>query len=219
MEYEITPNIIIEEYLSNWFTFEELAQYLCVSVKEIEDVLKNQELIIKIYDKNKYNKVLNHEKNINNFYKDPMAIKDVLSGYDQTIIEIAKYIIENKASIRNAANKFNYGKTTVHDYINEKLPEISIGLYKEVFNIMMQNKSYSIDNIRVREQVLKCFEMLKSGVTSLEIQKILGITRNVLQRNLDMRLKKIDQTKYEEAKKILNDYKMAGLIENQFTSK
>ena len=52
MEYEITPKIIIEEYLSNWFTFSELAQYLCIELKAVEDVLENQNLIAQIYDKN-----------------------------------------------------------------------------------------------------------------------------------------------------------------------
>ena len=206
-------------WLSNSCTFSELAQYLCIELKAVEDVLENQNLIAQIYDKNKYNKVINHKKHISNFYKDPMAIKDTLIGFEQTIIEIAKYIVKNKASIRNAASKFDYGKTTVYEYMNERLPDISIGLYKEVFSIMMQNKSYSVDNIRVKGQVLKCFELLKNGATSLEIQKALGISRNVLQRNLDTRLKKIDQKKYDDAKKILNDYKMAGLIENQFGTK
>lgn len=219
MEYEITPKWIIEEYLNNWFTYEELSQYLCITIEDVESILDNEKYIVDNFGRNKHSKILNHKKNINEFYKNPMAIKEILTGFDQTIIDIAKYIIKNKASIRNTASKFGYGKTTVHDYINEKLPGISIGLYKEVFDIMMQNKSYSIDNIKVREQVLKCYELLKGGATSLEIQKALGISRSVLQRNLDTRLKKIDQNKYNDAKKILSDYKFAGIIENQFKPK
>ena len=46
--------------------------------------------------------------------------------------ELAVYIIENRATIRQAAKHFGLSKSTVHKDITERLPEINYELYEEV---------------------------------------------------------------------------------------
>ena len=57
--------------------------------------------------------------------------------------------------------------------------------------------------------------LLKNGITSKEICDKLGIGRNVLQRNLTTRLRKIDKSKAEEVIRILKEYQLQGLSNNK----
>ena len=218
MQFKITEKCIIEEYLNNWFTYEELSQYLCIDVNEVINVLTDEELIISLYNKNKYLKVLRHTKNIITYNQDKNCDNKKFSDDDLKIIEVADYIIKNRSSIRKTADFFEIGKTTVHDYITEKLPEISLDLYKQVFEIMMEHKSYDINNINIIKQVQSSYELLEQGLSSEEIQNALGISRNVLQRNLTTRLKKLDNDKYNKAKQILADYKSEAIAPHRFGS-
>lgn len=218
MSFEITDNCIIEEYLNNWFTYEELSQYLCITKDRIKNVLENKNLVSSLYDVKKFYKISKHRLNIYRFYDNYVLDKE-FTDLDKKIIEIAQYIIENKCSVRATASYFNIGKTTVHDYMNEKLPEISITLYKQVFDVFVENKSFNINNKTIINQVLSAYVLLKEGYSSVEIQKKLGISRNVLQRNLTTRLKKVDEKKYTEAIQILKQYKMKPLEEYSFRAK
>ena len=64
MAYEITDNCIIEEYLSNWFTYEELATYLCIDYDRVKKVLNNYNKIIEEYGLKKWDKILTHKSYI-----------------------------------------------------------------------------------------------------------------------------------------------------------
>lgn len=218
MPFEITDYCIIEEYLNNWFTYEELSQYLCIPKDRIKKVLENKDLVSGLYDVNKFYKISKHRLNIYRFYNNYSLVKE-FTDIDKKIIEIAQYIIKNKCSVRKAGAYFNIGKTTVHDYMNEKLPDISITLYKQVFDIFMENKSFNTDNKIIINQVLSSYALLKEGYSSSEIQGKLGISRNVLQRNLTTRLRKIDEEKYIEASEILKEHQSKPLEEYSFKSK
>ena len=218
MPFEITDNCIIEEYLNNWFTYKELAQYLCITEDRIKNILENKELVSSLYDVKKFYKISKHRLNIYRFYNNYTLDRE-FNYSDKKIIQIAEYIIQNNCSVREAAVHFDIGKTTVYDYMNEKLPDISIVLYKQIFDIFMENKSFNTDNKTIINQVLSAYALLKEGYSSVEIQKKLGISRNVLQRNLTTRLKKIDEEKYIEATMILNQNKMKPLEEHAFRTK
>ena len=62
---------------------------------------------------------------------------------DRAII-LARYIIENKATVRSCADHFSkelgISKSTVHKDISERLPEISPTLYPLVKEIIEENK-------------------------------------------------------------------------------
>lgn len=218
MPFEITDNCIIEEYLNNWFTYEELAQYLCISVDRIKSVLENKKLVSNLYDVKKFYKISKHRLNIFYFYNN-YSDKEELTDIDKKVIEVAQYIIENKCSVREAGIHFNIGKTTVHDYMNEKLPDISITLYKQVFEVLMENKSFNTDNKAIINQVISAYLLLKEGYSSIQIQERLGMSRNVLQRNLTTRLKRIDEEKYKDAVEILKQNKVIPLQEHAFKPK
>lgn len=56
-------------------------------------------------------------------------------------IEVGKYIIDSKATVRNTATKFGVSKSTVHKDLTERLPQIDHHLADEVRDILDINKS------------------------------------------------------------------------------
>ena len=55
--------------------------------------------------------------------------------------ELALYIIENKSTVRAAAQKFGISKSTVHMDLSERLPAINRNLYQQVKKILNENKA------------------------------------------------------------------------------
>ena len=55
--------------------------------------------------------------------------------------ELALYIIENKATVRAAAQKFGISKSTVHKDLSERLPDINRALYQQVKAVLDENKA------------------------------------------------------------------------------
>ena len=54
---------------------------------------------------------------------------------------LAEYIIENRATVRRAAEKFGVSKSTVHKDLSERLPTFNRTLYLQVKEILEQNKA------------------------------------------------------------------------------
>ena len=54
---------------------------------------------------------------------------------------VAEYIIENKATVRQTAEVFRIGKSTVHKDVTERLIEIDYKLYEKVRSVLDFNKS------------------------------------------------------------------------------
>lgn len=206
----VTKQCIIEEYLSNWFTYEELAAYLAVDLDYVTDVLDNYTK----YDHELRLKVATHTLHIRRYY-DHLNEEELI---DETLpsIKIARYMIANKSSIRKTADALGYGKSFVQERIHEYLPSDSIKLYKEVFEIIMANKSSSTDSQQIRRQVLESFMYLKMGHSIDEIKDLQHLSWSAVQRNLTKRLKKIDEKKYREAKAILEANQHAPLEEHKF---
>lgn len=211
----ITKQCIIEEYLNNWFTYEELAEYLCIELSDVKEILDN-------YCKNDdilNRKVKKHKCHIDKYYQTlKTGEEEPIISNERRITEIADYIISNKMSLRKTAQIFGLGKSTIFDYVHEKLPYISILRYKQVFDVLMANKSFSTNNVRVMRQVLQTYDYLVSGLSTQEIHECQHLSRNVVQRNLTTRLQKIDKEKYKIAKEILEENQKVPLIENSFKS-
>ena len=55
--------------------------------------------------------------------------------------ELALYIIENKATVRAAAQKFGISKSTVHKDISERLPAFNRSLFNQVKEVLDVNKA------------------------------------------------------------------------------
>ena len=60
---------------------------------------------------------------------------------EERAINLGKYIIENKATVRKAAKKFGISKSTVHKDVSERLKYINMSLYIQVKGILEINKA------------------------------------------------------------------------------
>ena len=54
---------------------------------------------------------------------------------------LALYIIENRATVRTAAQKFGNSQSTVHKDISERLPQFNRSLYLQVKEVLDVNKA------------------------------------------------------------------------------
>ena len=55
--------------------------------------------------------------------------------------QLAQYIIENQATVRAAAGRFNISKSTVHKDISKRLPLYNRNLYLQVKAVLDENKA------------------------------------------------------------------------------
>ena len=60
---------------------------------------------------------------------------------EERACQMALYIIENKATVRAAAQKFNISKSTVHKDLAERLPLFNKPLYLQVKQVLEENKA------------------------------------------------------------------------------
>ncbi len=60
---------------------------------------------------------------------------------EERACQLALYIIENKATVRTAAQKFGISKSTVHKDLSERLPTFNMPLYHQVKAILDENKA------------------------------------------------------------------------------
>lgn len=54
---------------------------------------------------------------------------------------LALYIIENRTTVRAAAQKFGISKSTVHKDLSERLPQYNRSLYLQAKEVLEQNKA------------------------------------------------------------------------------
>lgn len=60
---------------------------------------------------------------------------------EQRAVNIANYIIESGATVRQTAQIFKVSKSTVHKDVTERLEEINKGIWEQVKVILDKNKS------------------------------------------------------------------------------
>ena len=60
---------------------------------------------------------------------------------EERACQLALYIIENKAPVRTAAQKFGISKSTVHKDLSERLPAFNRPLYLQVKGVLEENKA------------------------------------------------------------------------------
>lgn len=78
---------------------------------------------------------------------------------EQRAKEIGNYIIEEGATVRQAAKKFGISKSTVHKDVSERLPKISANLAASVRQVLDENKA--IRHIRGGEATKEKYLKLK----------------------------------------------------------
>jgi putative DeoR family transcriptional regulator (stage III sporulation protein D) len=62
------------------------------------------------------------------------------AGYDRCVL-LGDYIIEHKATVRQAAQQFGISKSTVHKDVRSTLRSVNHSLWLEVVEILERNKS------------------------------------------------------------------------------
>ena len=60
---------------------------------------------------------------------------------EERAVEIAYYIIETKATVRQTAKKFGISKSTVHKDVTDRLLQINASLAREARKVLDTNKS------------------------------------------------------------------------------
>lgn len=60
---------------------------------------------------------------------------------EERAVEIANYIIENNATVRQAAKHYGISKSTVHKDVTERLDHINGNLAHEVRKVLDMNKA------------------------------------------------------------------------------
>ena len=60
---------------------------------------------------------------------------------EERVLELAKYILDTKATVRTAALKFRVSKSTVHKDVTERLTELNPVLAHQVKEVLDGNKA------------------------------------------------------------------------------
>lgn len=63
------------------------------------------------------------------------------SYIEERAVEIAKFIIENNATVRQTAKQFGISKSTVHKDVTERLTQVNPALAKDARKVLDINKS------------------------------------------------------------------------------
>lgn len=80
---------------------------------------------------------------------------------EERAVEIAHYIIESNATVRQTAKKFGISKSTVHKDVSDRLNYINPKLAKEVRKVLDVNKSerHIRGGLATREKYLQQHEL------------------------------------------------------------
>ena len=75
---------------------------------------------------------------------------------EERAIEIANYIVEEKATVRQTAKKFGVSKSTVHKDVTDRLLQINASLAREARKVLDTNKSerHILGGMATREKYL-----------------------------------------------------------------
>ena len=63
------------------------------------------------------------------------------STIEKRACDLAVYMIETGATVRNAAKKFGISKSTVHKDLSQRLPQCNKALYRQVRSVLDLNKA------------------------------------------------------------------------------
>jgi len=65
----------------------------------------------------------------------------IRSNIEERAVELARYMVEHRTTVRAAAAKFGVSKSTVHKDISDRLQHYDRALYSEVKVLLEQNKA------------------------------------------------------------------------------
>ena len=59
---------------------------------------------------------------------------------EERTVELGKYIVEKKCTVREAAKKFGISKSTVHKDVTQRLRKINLMLANQVGSVLLENR-------------------------------------------------------------------------------
>lgn len=74
-------------------------------------------------------------------YTLPRKVKHLIGNVEKRCIELGHYIVETKATVRQAAAVFGISKSTVHNDVTKRLSVINPLLCSEVKAVLDENKA------------------------------------------------------------------------------
>ena len=74
-------------------------------------------------------------------YTLPRKVKNLIGNVEKRCIDLGHYIIETKATVRQAAAVFGISKSTVHNDVTKRLAVINPLLCSEVKEVLEENKA------------------------------------------------------------------------------
>ena len=63
------------------------------------------------------------------------------ANIEERACELARYVVENNATVRSAASRFSISKSTVHKDLSERLEPVDRELYLRVKSSLEKNKA------------------------------------------------------------------------------
>ena len=66
---------------------------------------------------------------------------NVQTDIEGRVRDLAVYLLENRTTVRAAAQRFGISKSTVHKDLTERLPRLSPGLFAQVRQLLEWNKA------------------------------------------------------------------------------
>ena len=69
------------------------------------------------------------------------GVVSIKENLEQRAEQLALYLIENRTTVRAAAQKFGVSKSTVHKDLSERLPLYNRPLWRQVKEILEENKA------------------------------------------------------------------------------
>lgn len=167
--------------------------------------------------------MLHYEDEYNeNYPKYQVDSLDKLEHVDEQerklILDIADYIIENKATYKEAADKFKLSKKTICVKMKDKLPHISKEKSEKVNEIVKGNTALSItDSPELQARVELEYALFMRGYTLEQVADLVNNSYSSTQRDLAERLSQIDKEKgalvkqrlqYNQSKNYINAQKI-----------
>lgn len=70
-----------------------------------------------------------------------MGVVYLKANIEERACELARYVIENNATVRSAASRFSISKSTVHKDLSERLEPVDRELYLRVKSVLEKNKA------------------------------------------------------------------------------
>lgn len=83
------------------------------------------------------------------------------SVFEDRAVMLARYIVENKTTVRKTAEKYGISKSTVHKDVSVRLKEIDTSLHNNVKQVLELNKAQR--HIRGGNATRNKYLMIKNG--------------------------------------------------------